>query len=89
MRDRPPCTHGSGPPHTRRLAARRNRRRRCPEVEAEQDEEADLEDLYRYLTTRVAAVSGIDAYSVSIRVRRLKQAAPLIAHGRLIPPGPA
>ncbi|MFE2217350.1 Lrp/AsnC family transcriptional regulator [Streptomyces canus] len=49
----------------------------------------DTEDFYRYLTTRVAAVPGIDAYSVSIRVRRLKQAASLIAHGRLVPPGPA
>ncbi|NEA98424.1 AsnC family transcriptional regulator [Streptomyces sp. SID13726] len=45
----------------------------------------DAEDFYRYLTIRVAAVPGIDAYSVSIRVRRLKQAASLIAHGRLIP----
>ena len=49
----------------------------------------DAEDFYRYLTTRVAAVPGVDAYSVSIRVRRLKQAASLISHGRLIPPGPA
>ncbi|MFK4105941.1 Lrp/AsnC family transcriptional regulator [Streptomyces sp. NPDC019531] len=48
----------------------------------------DAEDFYRYLTTRMAAVPGIDAYSVSIRVRRLKQAASLIAHGRLVPPGP-
>ncbi|MEU0944222.1 AsnC family transcriptional regulator [Streptomyces canus] len=49
----------------------------------------DAEDFYRYLTTRVAAVPGVDAYSVSIHVRRLKQAASLIAHGRLVPPGPA
>ncbi|WP_053850052.1 Lrp/AsnC family transcriptional regulator [Streptomyces sp. NRRL B-24085] len=49
----------------------------------------DAEDFYRYLTTRVAAVPGIDAYSVSVRVRRLKQAASLIAGGRLIPPAPA
>ncbi|WP_020118077.1 Lrp/AsnC family transcriptional regulator [Streptomyces canus] len=49
----------------------------------------DAEDFYRYLTTRVAAVPGVDAYSVSIHVRRLKQAASLIAHGRLLPPGPA
>ncbi|MCX5257608.1 Lrp/AsnC family transcriptional regulator [Streptomyces canus] len=49
----------------------------------------DAEDFYRYLTTRVAAVPGIDAYSVSIRVRRLKQAASLISHGRLVPLGPA
>ncbi|MZD06260.1 AsnC family transcriptional regulator [Streptomyces sp. SID5785] len=44
----------------------------------------DAEDFYRYLTTRVAAIGGIDAYSVSIRVRRLKQAASLITHGRLV-----
>ncbi|MGW1674541.1 Lrp/AsnC family transcriptional regulator [Streptomyces sp. NPDC002324] len=49
----------------------------------------DAGDFYRYLTTRVAAVTGIDAYAVSIRVRRLKQAASLIAHGRLIQPTPA
>ncbi|MFF2731872.1 Lrp/AsnC family transcriptional regulator [Streptomyces sp. NPDC058008] len=46
----------------------------------------DAEDFYRYLTTRVAAVSGIESYRVSIRVRRLKQAASLIAHGRLVHP---
>ncbi|GAA2330750.1 Lrp/AsnC family transcriptional regulator [Streptomyces kunmingensis] len=48
----------------------------------------DAEDLYRYLTTRVAAVPGIDGYGVSIRVRRLKQAASLIAHGRLVQAAP-
>jgi DNA-binding Lrp family transcriptional regulator len=48
----------------------------------------DAEDFYRYLTTRVAAVDGIDAYEVSIRVRRLKQAASLIFHGRLVHPTP-
>ncbi|MFF1301866.1 hypothetical protein [Streptomyces sp. NPDC058307] len=47
------------------------------------------EDFYRYLTTRVAAVPGIDAHGVSIRVRRLEQAASLIAHGRLVPSWPA
>lgn len=47
----------------------------------------DAEDFYRYLTTRVAAVPGIDAYAVSIRVRRLKQASSLIAHGRLVHAG--
>jgi DNA-binding Lrp family transcriptional regulator len=49
----------------------------------------DAEDFYRYLTTRVAAITGIDAYNVSIRVRRLKQAASLISRGRLIQPAPA
>lgn len=46
----------------------------------------DAEDFYRYLTTRIAALPGITGYQVSIRVRRLKQAASLIAHGRLVPP---
>ncbi|MEU1180707.1 Lrp/AsnC family transcriptional regulator [Streptomyces sp. NPDC005820] len=49
----------------------------------------DAEDFYRYLTTRVATIAGIDAYEVSIRVRRLKQAASLIYHGRLVRPAPA
>ncbi|WP_405736941.1 Lrp/AsnC family transcriptional regulator [Streptomyces sp. NBC_01537] len=48
----------------------------------------DAEDFYRYLTTRVAAIPGIDAYDVSIRVRRLKQAASLISRGRLVRPAP-
>lgn len=46
----------------------------------------DAEDFYRYLTTRVAAVPGIDGYGVSIRVRRLKQAVSVISHGRLVDP---
>ncbi|KOU61538.1 hypothetical protein ADK57_27700 [Streptomyces sp. MMG1533] len=49
----------------------------------------DAEDFYRHLTTRVAAIDGIDACEVSIRVRRLKQAASLISHGRLVHPAPA
>ncbi|GAB2967672.1 Lrp/AsnC family transcriptional regulator [Streptomyces pseudoechinosporeus] len=49
----------------------------------------DAEDFYGYLTTRFAAVDGIDAYEVSIRVRRLKQAASVIFHGRLVHPTPA
>jgi DNA-binding Lrp family transcriptional regulator len=46
----------------------------------------DTEDLYRYLTTKVAAVPGIDGYAVSIHVHRLKQATSLISRGRLVPP---
>ncbi|MGW3307438.1 Lrp/AsnC family transcriptional regulator [Streptomyces sp. NPDC001073] len=46
----------------------------------------DTEDLYRYLTTKVAAVPGIDGYGVSIHVHRLKQATSLISRGRLVPP---
>lgn len=49
----------------------------------------DADDLFRYLTTRLAAVPGIDAYETSIRTRRLKQAASLISHGRLVRPAPA
>jgi DNA-binding Lrp family transcriptional regulator len=46
----------------------------------------DPDDFYRYLTTRVAATSGIDGYSVSMRARPLKKAASLISRGRLVPP---
>ncbi|MFD4873110.1 Lrp/AsnC family transcriptional regulator [Streptomyces sp. NPDC058420] len=46
----------------------------------------DTEDLYRYLTTKVAAVPGVDGYGVSIHVHRLKQATSLISRGRLVPP---
>jgi len=46
----------------------------------------DTEDLYRYLTTKVATVPGIDGYGVSIRVHTLKQATSLISRGRLVPP---
>ncbi|WP_329262908.1 AsnC family transcriptional regulator [Streptomyces sp. NBC_01478] len=45
----------------------------------------DNEDLYHYLTTKVAAVPGIDGYGVSIRVHTLKQATSLISRGRLVP----
>ncbi|MCR5979161.1 AsnC family transcriptional regulator [Gordonia jinghuaiqii] len=46
----------------------------------------DTEDFYRYLRTEVAAAEGITGYSVSIRVRRLKQNASLVVQGRLIQP---
>ncbi|WUO59938.1 Lrp/AsnC ligand binding domain-containing protein [Streptomyces sp. NBC_00280] len=46
----------------------------------------DAEDFYHCLTTQVAA---IDAYEVSIHVRRLKQAASLIFQGRLVHTSPA
>ena len=46
----------------------------------------DTEDLYRYLTTKVATVPGIDGYGLSIHVHRLKQATSLISRGRLVPP---
>ncbi|WP_432102407.1 Lrp/AsnC family transcriptional regulator [Streptomyces sp. bgisy091] len=44
----------------------------------------DAHDFYRFLTTRLATTPGIDAYTVSIRVRQLKQAASLITQGRLV-----
>ncbi|MFF3110905.1 Lrp/AsnC family transcriptional regulator [Kitasatospora sp. NPDC057904] len=46
----------------------------------------DTADFYRYLSTRLAHVEGIKGYEISVRVRRLKQAASLIHHGRLIHP---
>jgi hypothetical protein len=39
----------------------------------------DVEDLYRYLAQRLAAVGEIQTYDVSIRTQRLKQSASLIA----------
>jgi DNA-binding Lrp family transcriptional regulator len=47
----------------------------------------DVDDLYRYLAERLADIDHIQGYDVSIRTQRLKQAASLIAHGRLIHPG--
>ncbi|MFJ8887822.1 Lrp/AsnC family transcriptional regulator [Streptomyces sp. NPDC102402] len=44
----------------------------------------DAQDFYRYLTTSLAAIAGIDAYTVGIRVRHLKQAASLVTQGRLV-----
>jgi len=46
----------------------------------------DPDDFYRYLTTRLAAITGIESYTVSIRVRRLKQATYRVVHGRLVSP---
>ncbi|MFC8229949.1 Lrp/AsnC family transcriptional regulator [Streptomyces sp. NPDC057287] len=44
----------------------------------------DAQDFYRYVTTSLAAITGVDAYTVSIRVRHLKQAASLVTQGRLV-----
>ncbi|MFF0410446.1 Lrp/AsnC family transcriptional regulator [Kitasatospora sp. NPDC004745] len=46
----------------------------------------DTADFYRYLSTGFAGVEGIRGYEISVRVRRLKQAASLIHHGRLVHP---
>ncbi|MBS4730659.1 Lrp/AsnC family transcriptional regulator [Mycobacterium sp. SM1] len=49
----------------------------------------DANDLYRYLTERLAAIDHIRTFEVSIRTQRLKQAASLVAHGRLFDRAPA
>lgn len=49
----------------------------------------DVDDLYRYVAERLAGIDHIQSYDLSIRTQRLKQAASLIAHGRLIHPGHA
>ncbi|UPW08410.1 Lrp/AsnC family transcriptional regulator [Gordonia terrae] len=46
----------------------------------------DTAHFYDYLRTRVAAIEGVTGYSVSIRMRRLKQNASLVVQGRLIQP---
>ena len=47
----------------------------------------DTDHLYRYIAEQLATVDHIQSYAVSIRTQRLKQAASLIFHGRLIHPG--
>jgi DNA-binding Lrp family transcriptional regulator len=47
----------------------------------------DVGDLYRYVAERLAGIDHIQSYDMSIRTQRLKQAASLVAHGRLIHPG--
>jgi DNA-binding Lrp family transcriptional regulator len=49
----------------------------------------DVDDLYRYLAERLAGSEQIQSYDLSVRTQRLKRAASLIAHGRLIHPGHA
>jgi DNA-binding Lrp family transcriptional regulator len=49
----------------------------------------DVDDLYRYVAERLAGIDHIAGYEMSIRTQRLKQAASLIAHGRLIHPAHA
>ncbi len=45
----------------------------------------DTQDFYRYLSTAVARIEGVNGYEISIRVRRLKQSSSLVQHGRLVP----
>jgi hypothetical protein len=47
----------------------------------------DVDDLY--VAERLAGIDHIAGYEMSIRTQRLKQAASLIAHGRLIHPAHA
>jgi len=44
----------------------------------------DVEHLYRYLAERLASIADIETYDLSIRARRLKQAASVIAQGRFM-----
>jgi DNA-binding Lrp family transcriptional regulator len=44
----------------------------------------DVDDLYRYLAEKLAAVDHIQTYDVSIRTQRLKETTSLISRGRLI-----
>lgn len=44
----------------------------------------DVDHLYRYLSETLAAVPDVSGYHVSIRTQRLKQAASLVSHGRLV-----
>lgn len=46
----------------------------------------DTADFYRYLSTRLATIPGVDGYSVSVRARRLKQATSVVMQGRLVQP---
>jgi DNA-binding Lrp family transcriptional regulator len=47
----------------------------------------DVDHLYRYLSERLSTVEQLSGYDVSIRAKRLKQAASLVAHGRLVASG--
>lgn len=47
----------------------------------------DADDLYRYVSGRLAGIDHIQSYDMSIRTQRLKQAASLISRGRLIHSG--
>ncbi|MFJ8754532.1 Lrp/AsnC family transcriptional regulator [Streptomyces sp. NPDC102441] len=48
----------------------------------------DVADFYDFLSSGLATVPGITGYTVSVRLRPLKQAASLVYRGRLIPPPP-
>ncbi|PZT77168.1 MULTISPECIES: Lrp/AsnC family transcriptional regulator [unclassified Streptomyces] len=44
----------------------------------------DITDFYDWLSRRLATVPGVTGYTVSVRLRSLKQAASLVSQGRLI-----
>lgn len=48
----------------------------------------DTDDLYRYLGERLAELTEIEAYAISMHVRRLKQAALRVVGGRLVRTSP-
>ncbi|MFD5039280.1 Lrp/AsnC family transcriptional regulator [Streptomyces sp. NPDC058377] len=48
----------------------------------------DAADFYDFLSSGLATAPGITGYTVSVRLRALKQAASLVYRGRLIPPPP-
>ncbi|WP_037870392.1 Lrp/AsnC family transcriptional regulator [Streptomyces sp. SPB074] len=48
----------------------------------------DTADFYDFLSRGLASVPGITDYSVSVRLRTLKQAASLVHRGRLVAPAP-
>ncbi|TXS31209.1 Lrp/AsnC family transcriptional regulator [Streptomyces sp. gb1(2016)] len=48
----------------------------------------DATDFYDFLSSGLATAPGITGYTVSVRLRPLKQAASLVYRGRLIPPPP-
>ena len=46
---------------------------------------ADVSALYEYVSTKLAATTGIVQYAMSVRGRRLKQGSSIVAQGRLTP----
>ncbi len=48
----------------------------------------DVADFYGFLSRGLATVPGVTDYTVSVRLRALKQAASLVHRGRLVPPLP-
>jgi DNA-binding Lrp family transcriptional regulator len=50
---------------------------------------AGLDDLYHYLTTKIAAIDGVNRYTISPVLRRIKQAGTITKGDRLAGPKPA